>query len=113
MRSNITAKASGVFKIGGNTVNRLGFGAHEEVLNFCEAQGIGSRWLREISRNPGRFSIASPRAMAPPKRSPVMLPIPGTSQVSHLEENVAAANVQLAAEEFAALDAVGKTQSRA
>ena len=33
-------------------------------------------------------------------RSPVMLPIPGTSRVSHLEENVAAASVRLTAEEL-------------
>jgi pyridoxine 4-dehydrogenase len=38
------------------------------------------------------------------ERSPVMLPIPGTKSVSHLEENVAAADVRLSAEEFAALE---------
>ncbi len=42
------------------------------------------------------------------KRSPVMLPIPGTSKVAHLEENVAAADIQLSDAEFAALDAEGK-----
>ncbi|HMF69262.1 MAG TPA: aldo/keto reductase, partial [Phyllobacterium sp.] len=42
------------------------------------------------------------------KRSPVMLPIAGTSKVSHLEENVAAAAIELSGEEFAALDAEGK-----
>ena len=45
------------------------------------------------------------------KRSPVMLPIPGTSKVSHLEENVAAANVALSDDEFAALDREGNAQS--
>jgi aryl-alcohol dehydrogenase-like predicted oxidoreductase len=39
-------------------------------------------------------------------RSPVMLPIPGTSQVAHLEENVAAAGLSLTDEECAELDAV-------
>jgi aryl-alcohol dehydrogenase-like predicted oxidoreductase len=39
-----------------------------------------------------------------------MLPIPGTSQVSHLEENVAAVMVDLSDEEFAALDREGKAQ---
>ncbi|WP_131813404.1 aldo/keto reductase, partial [Mycobacterium kubicae] len=34
------------------------------------------------------------------KRSPVMLPIPGTSSVKHLEENVAAAEITLSDEEF-------------
>jgi aryl-alcohol dehydrogenase-like predicted oxidoreductase len=37
-------------------------------------------------------------------RSPVMLPIPGTSQCAHLEENVGAADIALADEEFTALD---------
>ncbi|WP_326837638.1 aldo/keto reductase [Amycolatopsis rhabdoformis] len=37
------------------------------------------------------------------KRSPVMLPIPGTSSVEHLEDNVAAAEIELTDDEFAAL----------
>jgi hypothetical protein len=39
------------------------------------------------------------------QRSPVMLPIPGTSKVAHLEENVAAAGLKLSAEETAELEA--------
>jgi aryl-alcohol dehydrogenase-like predicted oxidoreductase len=42
------------------------------------------------------------------KRSPVMLPIPGTSKVAHLEENVAAASLKLSDAEFAALDKAGR-----
>jgi len=38
------------------------------------------------------------------KRSSVILPIPGTSKVAHLEENVAAASVELTDEDFATLD---------
>lgn len=45
------------------------------------------------------------------KRSPVVLPIPGTSQVAHLEENVAAADIELTDEEFEALSAAGAAQS--
>ena len=45
------------------------------------------------------------------KRSRVMLPIPGTSQVSHLEENVAAADVQLNDEEFVVLERSEKRSS--
>ncbi|HEY1949915.1 MAG TPA: aldo/keto reductase [Bryobacteraceae bacterium] len=41
-------------------------------------------------------------------RSPVILPIPGTSSVKHLEENVAAAKVKLTAEEWKALEAAAK-----
>jgi len=44
------------------------------------------------------------------QRSPVMLPIPGTSQVAHLEENVAAVSVALTDEDFAALDRAGRSQ---
>ena len=42
------------------------------------------------------------------KRSPVMLPIPGTGKVKHLEENVAAASIALTDEEFAGLDKAGR-----
>ena len=42
------------------------------------------------------------------KRSPVMLPIPGTGKVAHLEENVGAAAIKLTDEEFATLDRVGR-----
>jgi len=42
------------------------------------------------------------------QRSPVMLPIPGTSKVAHLEENIAAAGVQLSAEECAELESEGR-----
>jgi pyridoxine 4-dehydrogenase len=41
------------------------------------------------------------------KRSPVILPIPGTSKVAHLEENVAAAEITLSDEEFETLAAAG------
>ena len=41
------------------------------------------------------------------KRSPVMLPIPGTSKVAHLEENVAAAEITLTDDEFETLSAAG------
>lgn len=42
------------------------------------------------------------------QRSPVILPIPGTSSVNHLEENIAAANVTLSAAEWAAIEAAAK-----
>ncbi len=42
------------------------------------------------------------------KRSPVMLPIPGTSSVAHLEENIAASSLQLTDDEFESLSALGK-----
>jgi aryl-alcohol dehydrogenase-like predicted oxidoreductase len=42
------------------------------------------------------------------RRSPVMLPIPGTSRVAHLDENMAAAGLQLGDAEFAELEGAGK-----
>ncbi len=45
------------------------------------------------------------------KRSPVMLPIPGTSKVAHLEENVAAAEITLSDDEFETLSAAGAQQT--
>jgi pyridoxine 4-dehydrogenase len=45
------------------------------------------------------------------KRSPVMLPIPGTSRVAHLEENVAAAQITLSDDEFDTLSAAGGQQT--
>jgi pyridoxine 4-dehydrogenase len=42
------------------------------------------------------------------KRSPVVLPIPGTSSVAHLEENVAAASLELSDDEFKSLSALSK-----
>jgi aryl-alcohol dehydrogenase-like predicted oxidoreductase len=44
------------------------------------------------------------------KRSPVMMPIPGTSKVAHLEENVAAAAIELSDDEFETLSAAGAQQ---
>jgi aryl-alcohol dehydrogenase-like predicted oxidoreductase len=43
------------------------------------------------------------------QRSPVLMPIPGTSKVAHLEENVAAAELKLSAGEWAELEAAAKS----
>lgn len=97
----------------------------EDVLDYCERENIGFiPWfplaagalarpgsiLDEIAKRHG----ASPSQTALAwvlKRSPVMLPIPGTSQVAHLEENVAAASIVLSDEEFTALDNAAKQQA--
>lgn len=90
----------------------------EEALDYCERHGIGfipwyplaagklatrgaalDRIARAHDATPGQIALAWLLA-----RSPVMLPIPGTSRVSHLEENIGAAAIQLTDEEFAALD---------
>lgn len=89
----------------------------EEALEYCEAHGIG--FIPWAPLDSGRYNKpdsalkrvaqahdASANQIALAwllRRSPVMLPIPGTSKVAHLEENVAAAGITLTDEEFAAL----------
>ena len=96
----------------------------EDVLDFCTTQGIGFiPWFPLAAGDlakPGsvldavaKTAGASPSQVALAwilKRSPVMLPIPGTSKVAHLEENVAAAGVTLSDEDFRALDDQGKAE---
>lgn len=94
----------------------------EDVLDYCEANGIGFiPWYPLAAGDlakPGSVldQVAHKHNAAPSqialawvlKRSPVMLPIPGTSKVKHLEENVAAADIQLSDEDFVALDMAAK-----
>ncbi|WP_193614611.1 aldo/keto reductase [Nocardioides lijunqiniae] len=86
----------------------------EPLLEYAEEQGIGFiPWFPlatgELSQQDGPLAAASQEHGATPsqlalawllRRSPVMLPIPGTSSVSHLESNVAAADIELTDEEF-------------
>ncbi|MFN4282976.1 MAG: aldo/keto reductase [Alphaproteobacteria bacterium] len=95
---------------------------HEAVLAYCEANGIGFiPWYPlaagDLAKSGGPLdaiaqahgATASQIALAwTLKRSPVMLPIPGTSKIAHLEENVAAAGIALNEDEFAALERAGK-----
>jgi aryl-alcohol dehydrogenase-like predicted oxidoreductase len=89
----------------------------EEVLDYCTAEGIGFiPWFPiaagELAAPGGPVdSIASATGATPAQvalawllaRSPVMLPIPGTSSVAHLEENLAAATVSLSARQVGEL----------
>jgi aryl-alcohol dehydrogenase-like predicted oxidoreductase len=99
----------------------------EDVLDYCEAKGIGFiPWFPlaagDLAR-PGSVlsEIANTYKASPSqialawvlKRSPVMLPIPGTSKVSHLEENVRAAAIELSDEDFRTLDKQGRELRRA
>lgn len=93
--------------------------ADEDVLEYCEANGIGFiPWFPlaagELARPGGVVDTLAKAKKATPgqialawmlKRSPVILPIPGTSRVTHLEENVASAAVQMTDEEFSQLSA--------
>ncbi|TAV46830.1 aldo/keto reductase [Rhizobium leguminosarum] len=94
----------------------------EDVLDYCTKHNIGFiPWYPLAAGDlakPGSLldTIAKKHNAAPSqialawvlKRSPVMLPIPGTSKVKHLEENVAAVDITLSNEEFSALDAEGR-----
>jgi pyridoxine 4-dehydrogenase len=96
--------------------------ASEDVLDYCSQNNIGFiPWFPLAAGDlakPGSLldKMASAHGAGPSqialawvlKRSPVMLPIPGTSKVAHLEENIAAAAIELFDDEFAALDAEGK-----
>ena len=86
----------------------------EELLDHCAEQGIGFiPWFPlatgELAREGGPLDEISGEIGATPsqlalawllRRSPVMLPIPGTSSVSHLEDNLAAASIELSDEQF-------------
>jgi pyridoxine 4-dehydrogenase len=99
----------------------------EDVLDHCEKHGIGFiPWFPLAAGDlakPGSVldGIAKRLGASPSqvalawilKRSPVMLPIPGTGKVKHLEENVAAANLTLSDEDFAALDDQGRRAAAA
>lgn len=94
----------------------------EAVLAYCEKNGIGFiPWFPLAAGDlakPGTVldAVAKKHKATPSqialawvlKKSPVMLPIPGTGQVKHLEENVAAAAIVLDDTDFAELDKAAK-----
>jgi aryl-alcohol dehydrogenase-like predicted oxidoreductase len=89
-----------------------------DVLDVCERDGLGFfAWFPlaagDLARPGGAVAEIAQAHDATPsqvalawllQRSPVMLPIPGTGSVAHLEENVAAARLRLDEEELARLD---------
>ncbi len=94
----------------------------EDVLDYCEQNGIGfipwfplaagalvgpdsalNQIASRLKATAGQVALAWLL-----KRSKVMLPIPGTSSVAHLEENVAAASLVLTDADFRALDEQGR-----
>jgi pyridoxine 4-dehydrogenase len=89
----------------------------ENVLDYCERENIGFiPWFPlqtgKLAGNGGPLARIAERHHATPaqialawllKRSNVMLPIPGTSKVKHLEENIGGAGISLTDEEFAAI----------
>lgn len=93
----------------------------EDVLEYCEEQGIGFiPWFPvaagDLARSGGPLhKLATERGITVSqlslawllRRSPVVIPIPGTSKVAHLEENVAAAKVTLDDATFDAIEKLG------
>lgn len=92
----------------------------EDVLEYCEKEKLGfipwfplaagkvgagrkdtalTRLAARLKATPSQVALAWLLA-----KSPVMLPIPGTSKVAHLEENVAAANLKIDPNEMMELD---------
>jgi pyridoxine 4-dehydrogenase len=97
--------------------NRYSFADREwdYVVDYCERNGIAfipwfplgaGRVAGDALNEIARKRNADPHQVALAwllKRSPIMLPIPGTSSLEHLEENVAAASLRLTTEEYEAL----------
>jgi aryl-alcohol dehydrogenase-like predicted oxidoreductase len=95
---------------------------HEETLNWCEQRGIAFLpWYPIVAGKILKPDHPSAQALSKVAarhgatvaqlllawllhRSPVMLPIPGTSKVAHLEENVAAPELKLTAQDAAAIE---------
>src|SRR5947208_1057352 len=91
----------------------------DNTLSYCEKERIGfmpwapvggtrgmtSAALEKIAKDHG-ISIYQLGLAWLLHRSPVMLPIPGTSSLAHLEENMAARRIQLSAEEWKTIDAL-------
>lgn len=115
--------ASKFFKVASvqNRYNLVDRGS-EDVLDYCTAQGIAFiPWYplaagdltgpgtlfdaiaKKHSASPGQIALAWLL-----KRSPMMLPIPGTSKLTHLQDNMKAADIVLSDEEFALLDKEGR-----
>jgi pyridoxine 4-dehydrogenase len=100
---------------------------NEETLNWCEQHNVGflpwypltagkalkldhpsaetlKRFAAQHNATPAQLSLAWLL-----QRSPVMLPIPGTSKVAHLEENVAAAALTLSRQEWDEVEAASRS----
>jgi aryl-alcohol dehydrogenase-like predicted oxidoreductase len=102
---------------------------HEETLTYCERRGIGflpwypyagGKMLKPdhpaaqaLGRIAARHGTTLPQLSLAwlLHRSPVLLPIPGTSKVAHLEENVAAAQLHLTAEDWAEVETAARNVS--
>jgi pyridoxine 4-dehydrogenase len=106
--------------------NRYSFADREwdYVVSYCERNGIAfipwfplgaGRVAGELLHGIARARQSTPKQVALAwllKRSPSMLPIPGTSSTEHLEENVGAGSLLLTDEEFQSLSTVPQLGAR-
>lgn len=97
----------------------------EDVLQYCETHDIGFiPWFPlaagDLARPGSKLAAIAAKYSATPsqialawllRRSPVMLPIPGTGRLVHLEENTRAALISLTNEDFAVLSSGRETQA--
>lgn len=99
--------------------------SYDSVVDYCEREGIGFIPYAPLAAGglakPGSLvdELAQAKGATPGqialawvlRRSPVMLPIFGTSRVAHLEDNVAAAAVILSDDDYARLDSASKAEA--
>ena len=104
----------------------LGHRSADDVLDYCTAAGIAFiPWFPlangRLARRGGPVDAVGRRLGVTAaqvslawllRRSPAMLPIPGTASASHLEDNCAAVNVELSRTDYAALDGERKALRR-
>jgi aryl-alcohol dehydrogenase-like predicted oxidoreductase len=114
LRTARIASVQNLYNIGDRT--------HEDVVTYCEQNGLGFiPWFPvaagKLARAGGRLDQAAKRhgvSVAQSslawllRRSPVMLPIPGTSSVAHLEENIGAAEVKLSESDWREVESAVK-----
>jgi pyridoxine 4-dehydrogenase len=95
---------------------------HDDVVEYCEKHGIAFiPWFPvaagELARPGGKLDKIAKRHGSTVSqlslawllhRSPVMVPIPGTSSIAHLEENLKAAEISLSGDEMAEIEAAAK-----
>jgi aryl-alcohol dehydrogenase-like predicted oxidoreductase len=90
---------------------------HDDVVDYCARHGIGfiafyPLKIGDLAETEALKSLAAREKVTPAlialawlfQRSPVIIPIPGTSSLEHLEENVGACRVKLLAQDMEALD---------
>lgn len=110
------------YNLENRTSERLSQQQSEEMIDTCARQGIGFiPWsplnAKALAQPGGSLDQIAQRHHAQPsqialawllQRSPTILPIPGTSSVQHLEENVAGATIKLSQEEFDTINRISK-----